>query len=119
MSEAVSRDLDFSHFIRSVLDALEAADVEYMIGGAVAVWAWGDVRTTRGLDVVIKLQPGSIPALSQELEKRDMLVPVDSWGVLHRRVGWQKRRFWSYKYLLTWLRCFAPMSGRELQMRIG
>ncbi len=77
MSEAEIRNLDFSQFIRSVLDALEAAGVEYMIGGAVAVWAWGDVRTTRDLDVVIELLPESIPALSQELRKRGMLVPMD------------------------------------------
>ena len=70
-------ELEFSDFIRLVLDALEAAQVTYLIGGAVAVWAWGDVRTTRDLDVVIELPIEQIASLSQELKKRDMLVPID------------------------------------------
>ncbi len=32
--------LSYEGFIRLVLKALEAADIEYMIGGAVAAWAW-------------------------------------------------------------------------------
>jgi len=39
MTEA---SMELADFMRLVLDALEAAGVEYMIGGAVAVWAWGD-----------------------------------------------------------------------------
>lgn len=38
--------LDFAHFVRLVLDALEATHLKYLVGGAVAVWAWGEVRTT-------------------------------------------------------------------------
>ena len=70
-------ELEFSDFIRLVLNALEAAHLTYLIGGAVAVWAWGDVRTTRDLDVVIELPIEQIASLSQELKKRDMLVPID------------------------------------------
>lgn len=69
--------MDFADFVRLVLDALEAANVKYLIGGAVAVWAWGEVRTTRDLDLVIDLPVESVVGLSRELEKRDMLVPVD------------------------------------------
>ena len=69
--------MEFADFIRLVLDALEEAGVEYMIGGAVAVWAWGEPRTTRDFDVVISVPLDRIVRLSEELEKRDMLVPAD------------------------------------------
>jgi hypothetical protein len=69
--------MDFADFMRLVLDALEVAGVEYLIGGAVAVWAWGEARTTRDFDLVINLPFERIVNLSQELEKRDMLVPVE------------------------------------------
>ncbi len=70
-------NMDFGDFMRLVLDALEVAGVEYLIGGAVAVWAWGEARTTRDFDLVVNIPFENIPLLSQELEKRDMLVPVE------------------------------------------
>jgi hypothetical protein len=72
-----SADLSFTGFVNQVLDALRAADVPYLIGGAMALWAWGEPRTTADLDLVIDLPVESMGALSSELEKRDMLVPVD------------------------------------------
>ena len=36
--------LDITSFLKLVLEALEASRVEYMIGGAVAEWAWGEPR---------------------------------------------------------------------------
>lgn len=69
--------LSFNAFVREVLDALEAANVTYLIGGAVALAAWGEARTTRDLDLVIELPVESMGALSLELERRAMLVPVD------------------------------------------
>ena len=70
--------MPFAEFVQLVLDALDAADVKYLIGGAVAVWAWGEPRTTRDLDLVIELPFESMLALSQELKRRDMLVPVET-----------------------------------------
>lgn len=67
----------FADFARLVLDALEATELEYLIGGAVAVWAWGEVRTTQDFDLVVNLPPRRIVQLSQELKKRGMLVPPD------------------------------------------
>mgnify|MGYP001228368023 CR=1 FL=1 len=72
-----SADLSFIGFVKQVLDALRAADVTYLIGGAMALWAWGEPRTTADLDLVIDLPVESMGALSNELEKRDMLVPID------------------------------------------
>jgi len=69
--------LDFAAFVRLVLDALEAAGVEYLIGGAVAAWAWGEPRATMDLDLVVNIPLEAIELLSQELKKRDMLVPAE------------------------------------------
>jgi hypothetical protein len=37
MSEKALR---YEEFVRLVIDAIEAAGIEYLIGGAVATWAW-------------------------------------------------------------------------------
>ncbi|MCO6452916.1 MAG: hypothetical protein J5I90_19185 [Caldilineales bacterium] len=68
----------FHAFVQRVLDALAAADITYLIGGAVALAAWGDPRTTRDLDLVIELPFESMAALSAELAQRGMLVPVEN-----------------------------------------
>jgi hypothetical protein len=67
--------LAFVDFARLVLDAIEAPELEYLIGGAVAVWAWGEVRSTQDFDLVVHVPGPKIMQLSQELEKRGMLVP--------------------------------------------
>jgi len=69
--------LDITGFLKLVIEALEAAGVEYLIGGAIAEWAWGEPRATQDLDLVIKLPIESISNLSKELEKRNMLVPAE------------------------------------------
>ena len=69
--------LDITGFLRLVLESLEAAGVEYLIGGAIAEWAWGEPRATQDLDIVIKLPVKAVGRFSKELEKRNMLVPVD------------------------------------------
>ncbi len=70
-------NLEYGEFILLVLEALEAADIPYMIGGAVAAWAWGEPRATRDLDLVIQIPKGAEVRLSDELEKRNMLLPAD------------------------------------------
>jgi len=69
--------LDITGFLKLVLEALEAAGVEYLIGGAIAEWAWGEPRATQDLDLVINLPIEAVSQLSKELEKRDMLVPAE------------------------------------------
>jgi hypothetical protein len=56
---------DYAAFVKLVIAALEAAGVDYLIGGAVAVWAWGDIPLE------------AVGRLSDELEERGMLVPAD------------------------------------------
>ena len=72
-----SRPLDIAGFLRLVIEALDAAKIEYLIGGAIAEWAWGEPRATQDLDLVVKIPIKSINKLSKELEKRDMLVPAE------------------------------------------
>ena len=67
----------FVEFVQIVIDALDAADVDYLIGGAVALAIWGDPRMTRDLDLVVDLPLESVGDLSKEFEKRGMLVPVE------------------------------------------
>jgi hypothetical protein len=68
---------NLTEFVRLVLDAIEATEIEYLIGGAVALWAWGEIRTTQDLDVVVNLPGTRIVHFSEELKRRDMLVPPD------------------------------------------
>lgn len=71
------RPLDITEFLKLVIDALEAAGVEYLIGGAIAEWAWGEPRATQDLDLVVNIPIRAINKLSKELEKRNMLLPAD------------------------------------------
>jgi hypothetical protein len=72
-----NKPLDIAGFLKLVLEALEAARVEYLIGGAIAEWAWGEPRATQDLDLVVKIPIKAINKLSKELEKRDMLLPAE------------------------------------------
>ncbi len=71
------RLLDYPGFIKLVIEALESAGLDYMIGGAVAVWAWGEPRGTMDLDLVADIPLDRVGDLSREFEKRNMLVPAD------------------------------------------
>jgi hypothetical protein len=71
------KTLDITGFLKLLLETLKASKVDYMIGGAIAEWAWGEPRATQDLDMVINLPIKSIGKFSRELEKRDMLVPAD------------------------------------------
>jgi hypothetical protein len=72
------KPLNLAGFLKLVIEALEAARVEYLIGGAIAEWAWGEPRATQDLDLVVKTPIKSINKLSKELGKRDMLIPAES-----------------------------------------
>ncbi len=69
--------LDITDFLKLILESLEVTGVEYLIGGAIAEWAWGEPRATQDLDIVINLPIEAVGRFSKELEKRNMLVPVD------------------------------------------
>jgi hypothetical protein len=69
--------LDIAGFLKLVIEALDAAGVEYLIGGAMAEWAWGEPRATQDLDLVINVPIEAVGKFSKELEKRGMLVPAE------------------------------------------
>jgi len=69
--------LSFEDFLKMILSVLEKAGIDYMIGGAVAVWPWGEPRSTQDIDIVIHLSIEQINALSKELEKVDIYLPPD------------------------------------------
>ena len=69
--------LSFEDFLAMILDVLKNAEIEYMLGGAIAIWSWGEPRSTQDVDLVIHLQPEQVRALSAELEKVEILLPVD------------------------------------------
>jgi hypothetical protein len=71
------KPLDLAGFLKQVIDALQASGVEYLIGGAIAEWAWGEPRATQDLDLVVDIPIKSVNKLSKELEKRDMLIPAE------------------------------------------
>ena len=72
-----NKPLDIASFLKLVIEALEAAKVEYLIGGAIAEWAWGEPRATQDLDLVVKIPIKAINKLSKELKKRGMLIPAE------------------------------------------
>src|SRR5512145_1235945 len=72
-----NKPLDIAGFLRLVIEALNAAGVEYLIGGAIAKWAWGEPRATQDLDLVVNIPINSVNRLSKELEKRDMLIHAE------------------------------------------
>jgi hypothetical protein len=71
------RPLDIAGFLKLVIGALEASGVEYLIGGAIAEWAWGEPRATQDLDLVVNIPIKAINKLSKELKKRDMIIPAE------------------------------------------
>ncbi|MBI1297151.1 hypothetical protein GC175_19555 [bacterium] len=97
--------LNFNHFIRNVIDALEEADIVYLAGGSVAVWGWGEPRTTMDFDVVVNLPFERISSLSKALLSRDMNVPSDiildvllsptdlAINAIHQRTGFKAELF--------------------------
>lgn len=62
--------LSYEGFVRLVLEAIDAAGIEYMIGGAAAAWAWGEPRSALDLDLVVNIPLESVHVLSDELKKK-------------------------------------------------
>jgi hypothetical protein len=72
-----SKPLDIVEFLKLMIDCMNFAGIEYLIGGAIAEWAWGEPRATQDLDMVVDIPFDAIMRLSNELKARDMLVPAE------------------------------------------
>ena len=72
-----NKPLGIVGFLKLVIETFEAAKIEYLIGGAIAEWAWGEPRATQDLDLVVNIPIKTISKLSKELKKRDMLIPAE------------------------------------------
>ena len=72
-----NKSLGIAGFLKLVIEALNAAGVEYLIGGAIAEWAWGEPRATQNVDLVVNIPIKAVNKLSKELEKRGMLIPAE------------------------------------------
>jgi hypothetical protein len=69
--------LSFEDFLKMILTVLDRAGIDYMIGGAVAAWAWGEPRSTQDLDLVIYLSAEKVNILSKELERVEIYLPAE------------------------------------------
>jgi len=69
--------LSFEDFLKMILSVLDKTGIDYMIGGAVAVWPWGEPRSTQDIDIVIHLGIKQINALSKALEEVEIFLPPD------------------------------------------
>lgn len=109
--------LDIVGFLKLVLEALDAAGVEYLIGGAIAEWAWGEPRATQDIDIVINLPIKAVGKFSRELEKRDMLVPAEIIldAILEERADIPINAIHMYSGLKADL--YPVRSGDELRLR--
>ena len=72
-----NKPLEIAGFLRLMMEALNAAGIDYLIGGAIAAWVWGEPRATQDLDLVVNIPIKSVKKLSRELAKRDMLIPAE------------------------------------------
>ena len=69
--------IGFEDFVLLVIAGLEAAGVEYLIGGAIAAWAWGEPRATQDVDMVVDIPIEAVDRLSKEFDSRGMLLPQE------------------------------------------
>ena len=56
--------------VSRVARALEAVDVEYLVGGSVATSLYGEPRATRDVDIAVRLSAEKVAPLVKELEAR-------------------------------------------------
>ncbi len=68
---------NFEDFIQIILESLQASGIKYLVGGAIAAWAWGEPRATQDIDVVVDLHVEDIPRFTHELGQRGIHIPAD------------------------------------------
>jgi hypothetical protein len=67
--------MSFEEFLIAIIGVLDNSGIDYMLGGAVGAWAWGEPRSTQDIDLVISMSAEESTKLSQELEKIEIYLP--------------------------------------------
>ena len=88
-----------SEFLVSIVSRLEQLDISYMIAGSFASSLYGEPRTTRDLDLVVRLAQADVEALLETFEHDEWYVDragvrraVDSndmFNVIDNATGWK------------------------------
>ena len=91
--------MSLATFLSDVVDALDAAGVEYMIGGSVASSIFGEPRTTRDIDIVVAVDDTSLRDLFGRFDREHVYIdePADDepiragqmFNLLDLRGGWK------------------------------
>lgn len=102
----------------SLVGALEAAGVRYLVAGGLAVNAHGYLRFTKDVDLVLQLSPENIVAAFGALEGLGYrpLVPIVAaeFADAQKRAGWIRDKgmtvlnFWSDRHRETPVDIFVP-----------
>ncbi|MFQ5975849.1 MAG: DUF6036 family nucleotidyltransferase [Candidatus Hydrothermarchaeales archaeon] len=58
--------------VKDITKILEEQKIEYVIVGGVAVAGWGNIRTTRDVDIIINLKEKQIKPLESALKKEEL-----------------------------------------------
>lgn len=72
--------MTLAEFVADVVRRLEAASIEYMIGGSVASSIYGEPRTTRDIDIVVEVTSESLASLFAALDRSRMYVDEPPTG---------------------------------------
>ena len=67
-------------FVAEIVSKLEAASIEYMIGGSVASSIYGEPRTTRDVDFIVEVDAASLASLVDALDRSRTYVDEPSPG---------------------------------------
>ncbi|WP_456474796.1 DUF6036 family nucleotidyltransferase [Candidatus Pyrohabitans sp.] len=63
--------------VNEIVKILENLEIDYVIVGGIAVSGWGNIRTTRDVDIIINLEGKDIKRLVEALKERDFSVTVE------------------------------------------
>lgn len=70
--------IDIAAAIQAGITTLETAQVDYAVVGSVAASAWGVIRSTRDVDVVVAVQPEQLLAWLAAVDAAQFYVPTES-----------------------------------------
>ncbi len=89
--------IELASALRAVVEAFEAARVDYFVVGSTAAGVWGVARMTRDVDLVAVIQTDQLGIVLDELSGPDLYVPTQqarraaieggSFNVLHTTTG--------------------------------